>query len=74
LKKYERNDDEYECHIKINHLLLSTPVLAKEMNCYLEETNKFVINETEEEKITKLMGYVKQYRYEKFREILAMIQ
>jgi hypothetical protein len=44
------------------------------MNNYLDEANKFVINETEEEKITKLMGYVKQYRYEKFREILAMIQ
>ena len=66
LKKYEKSDDEYECYMKLSHLLLQTPSLAKEINIHLEEGNRFIINESEEEKIAKLVAYVKAHRKDKF--------
>lgn len=58
----------------MSYQLLQAPALASEINVFLEEGNKFVINEPEGDKIHKLVGYIKQNNREKFQEILAMIQ
>ena len=60
--------------MKISHTLLSHAELTKEINVYLEEPNKFVINRPEDEKIKELMGYVKKNRPEVFQRIISLIQ
>lgn len=62
LRKYEKTEDEYDCYVKISHTLLSHSDLTKEINGYLEEGNKFVINKPEDEKVKELMAYVKKNR------------
>lgn len=44
LRKYEKNDDDYDCFVKINQTLLGHSDLTKELNNFMEEANKFVIN------------------------------
>lgn len=44
LRKYEKTEDEYDCYVKISHTLLSHSELTKELNAYMEEGNKFVVN------------------------------
>lgn len=46
-KKYERNSNDYECFVKVNTILLEHPDLTSEINNYLEEGNKFVVNQSE---------------------------
>jgi len=35
LKKYEKNDNEYECFLKLSHLMLQAPSLARDINVNL---------------------------------------
>lgn len=74
LKEYGSKDDDYDCYVKINHTLLAHSDLTKELNVYLEEANKFVINKPEEEKIKDFMAYVKKNHPGAFEKIIAMIQ
>ena len=66
LRKYEKTEDEYDCYVKISHTLLSHSDLTKELNAYMEDGNKFVVNRPEDEKIKEFMGYVKKNRAEVF--------
>jgi histone deacetylase complex regulatory component SIN3 len=47
LKKYEKHTDDYECFVKVNTLLLDHPDLTAEINGFLEEGNKFIVNQSE---------------------------
>ncbi len=47
LKRYERSSDDYDCFVKINTLLLEHPDLTSEINGFLEDGNKFVVNQSE---------------------------
>lgn len=60
LKKYEKNSDDYECFIKLNTVLLEHPGLTIDINGYLEEGNKFIINQSEVEKINDLVKYIRK--------------
>lgn len=46
LKRYERSSDDYDCFVKLNTLLLEHPELTIELNGFLEEGNKFVVNQS----------------------------
>lgn len=46
----------------MSHTLLSHTELTKEINYYLEDANKFVVNKPEDEKINELVVYVKKKR------------
>lgn len=46
LKKYEKNADDYDCFVKVNTLLLEHPDLTTEINGYLEDGNKFIVNQS----------------------------
>jgi hypothetical protein len=48
LRKYEKTEDEYDCYVKISHTLLAHSELTKELNGYMEEVNKFVVNKPED--------------------------
>jgi hypothetical protein len=74
LRKYEKTEDEYDCYVKISHTLLSHSELTKELNAYMEDGNKFVVNRPDDEKIKEFMGYVKKNRAEVFDEIIRLIQ
>lgn len=74
LRKYEKNEDDYDCFVKVNHTLLSHAELTKELNNFMEEANKFVINKPEDEKIKDFMAYVKKNRNDIFEKIIQMIQ
>ena len=74
LRKFEKTEDEFDCYVKISHTLLSHSDLTKELNLYMEEGNKFIVNKPEEEKIKDFMGYVKKSRPDIFDEIIKLIQ
>jgi uncharacterized protein YlzI (FlbEa/FlbD family) len=73
LKKYEKNSDDYECFLKVNTLLLEHPDLTTELNGYLEEGNKFVVNQSEIEKINELVKYIRKVDINSFQEIASYI-
>ena len=72
-KKYERNSDDYDCFVKVNHLLLDHPDLTTEINTYLEEGNKFIVNQSEIEKINELVKYIRKVDINSFQEIASYI-
>ena len=73
LRKYEKTQDDYDCYLKISHILLEHCDLTKEINMYLEEGNKFVVNRPENEKIKELIAYVKKKKSPVFEQIIKMI-
>lgn len=73
LKRYERNADDYDCFIKLNTLLLDHPDLTSDINNYLEEGNKFIINQTEVEKINDLVKYIRKVDAKSFEVIAGYI-
>lgn len=73
LRKYQKTEDEYDCYVKISHTLLSHSELTKELNTYMEDGNKFIVNKPEDEKIKEFMGYVKKNRPDVFDEIIRLI-
>lgn len=73
LRTYEKNEDEYECYIKISHALLAHTDLTKELNNYMAEQNKFVINRPEDEKIKEYLANVKKNRPDVFEKIIQLI-
>jgi hypothetical protein len=54
--------------------LLNHFKLAEELNTYMEEGNKMVINKPEEEKIKDLMTFMKKSKPEIFTKIINVIQ
>jgi dsDNA-binding SOS-regulon protein len=58
----------------MSHTLLCHSKLTEELNNYVEEANKFVVNRPEDEKIKELMGYFKKNRPDIFDKIIQMIQ
>ena len=74
LKDYDKKEDDHDCYVKINHTLLAHSDLTKELNVYMEESNKFVINKPEEDKIKDFMAYVKRNHPAAFEKIIALIQ
>ena len=47
LKKFEKSNDQYECFVKMNTILLEYPELTREINVFMEEPNRFIVNRTE---------------------------
>lgn len=47
LKKFEKSNDQFDCFVRLNNILLEYPELTKELNQYLEDANKFIVNKTE---------------------------
>ena len=74
LRKYEKTEDEMDCYVKISHTLLCHSELTKDLNTYVEEANKFIVNRPEDEKIKELMAYFKKNRPDIFEKIIQMIQ
>ena len=74
LKKYEKRNDEYDCFVKMNKTLLSHPDLTQEINNYLDEGNKFVVNIPEVERINTLMKHIKKSRPEIYQQISNAIK
>lgn len=74
LKEYEKKDDDHDCYVKTSHTLLAHSELTKELNVYMEEANKFVINKNEEDKIKDFMAYVRKNHPSAFDKIIVMIQ
>ena len=74
LRKYQKSEDDHDCYLSVSHLLLPHTDLTKELNVYMEEPNKFVINKPEEEKIKDFMAYVRKNRPKIFQQIIDMIQ
>ena len=74
LKDYEKKNDDHDCFVKLNHILLAHSDLTKELNVYMEGLNKFVINKPEEDKIKDFMAFVKRNHPAAFEKIIAMIQ
>lgn len=60
LKRYERSADDYDCFVKLNTLLLEYPDLTLELNGFLEDGNKLVVNQSEVEKINELVKYIRR--------------
>ena len=73
LKRYERNSDDHECFLKVNTLLLDHPDLTIDINGYLEEGNKFIINQSQVEKINDLVKYIRKVDVNSFQEIANYI-
>ncbi len=73
LRKYEKTEDDYECYVKINHTLLAHTELTKELNNFMEDVNKFVVNKPEDEKIKEFLAYVKKNRFDIFSKIIELI-
>ena len=74
LKKYERSNDSYDCFIKMNSHLLSQPDLTNEINNYMEEGNKFVVDMTEIQRIDTLMKHIKEAKPEIYQKISNKIR
>lgn len=74
LRKYEKTEDEYDCFKKLNHTLLNHPKLTDELNTFMEDGNKMIVNRSEEDKIKELMTFMKKNRPEIFSKIIACIQ
>jgi hypothetical protein len=74
LRKYEKTEDEYDCFKKLNHTLLSHPKLTDELNTFMEDGNKMIVNRSEEDKIKELMTFMKKNRPEIFSKIITCIQ
>ena len=74
LKKYEKRNDEYECFVKMNKTLLGHPDLTQEINHYLDEGNKFVVNIPEVERINTLMKHIKKSRPQIYQQISNAIK
>lgn len=73
LKKYERTNDEHECFIRLNTILLDHTDLTAELNVFLDEGHKFVINRSQVERINDLVKYIKKVDPKAFNEIVKMI-
>lgn len=73
LRRYEKTEDDYECYVKMSQTITSHPDLAKELNLYLDEPNRFTIPRPVEEKIKELMSFVKRNRPEIFDRIITLI-
>ena len=67
-KKYEGNSDDYDCFVKVNH-----PDLTAEINTLLEEGNKFIVNQSEIEKINELVKYIRKVDINSSQEIVSYI-
>lgn len=74
LRTYEKNEDDHDCYVKVSHTLLAHSELTRELNNFMEESNKFIINKSEEEKIKDFMAYVKKNHPSAFEKIIIMIQ
>lgn len=73
LKKYERTNDEHECFVRLNSILLDHPDLTNEINNFLDEGHRFVINRSQVERINDLVKYIKKVDPRAFNEIVVMI-
>ena len=73
LKRYERTNDEQECYLKLNTILLEHPDLTNDLNNFLDEGHRFVINRSQVERINDLVKYIKKVDPKAFNEIVKMI-
>lgn len=74
LRKYEKTDDSYDCYLKVSHTLLSHSDLTRDLNSFLEDGNRFVVNRSEEEKQRDFLTHVQRTKPDVFKRIINMVQ
>lgn len=57
----------------MNQVLYTLPHIAQEINIYLEEGNKFLINKSLQERLNSFLDIARQTKHDIFREIVEYV-